>query len=249
MTNTTTTAAIEALPIETAPKNGTMLRLLVDYTDEGENPLEDEHHAWTIGFNQLSDTEEDVWEFAGWSWEQDCFSAGVGKVIGWLPFHAARDLVPALAAERDAALNEGAKLAAWQCAFTDGQTGLVCDEYGNQFCAMQRRAEKAETEAAALRGEVARLKGMADRKKFPILGERGVYVDFQLVADHGQQANSNHGQTVSGLAARGGLSWCELFAVLHNRRWEKMDANDAMIACRALETRYLAALTSKGGEG
>lgn len=112
------------------------------------------------------------------------------------------------------------------------------------------RAEKAKAvrEAAAWRGEVARLKGLADRKKFPILGGRGVSVDWQLVADHSGQANTNHGQTVARLAERGGLSWCELFAVLHNRRWEKMDANDAMIACRALETRYLAALTSKGGE-
>lgn len=80
--------AIAANPIEAAPKNGTMLRLLVDYTDDGANPLEDARQAWTIGFNQFDDTEEDVWEFAGWNWEQDCFTAGIGKVVGWLPFHA-----------------------------------------------------------------------------------------------------------------------------------------------------------------
>jgi len=84
----TTTESVAALPIETAPRDGTMLRLLVDYTDEGENPLEDAYQAWTIGFNQLSDTGVDVWEFAGWSWEQDCFTAGIGRVIGWLPFHS-----------------------------------------------------------------------------------------------------------------------------------------------------------------
>ena len=82
----------------------------------------------------------------------------------------------------------------------------------------------------------------ANRKGFPILGQRGAYVDWQLVADHGGQANTNHGQTVARLAERGGLSWCELFAVLHNQRFQRMDANDAMIACRALEARYLAAL-------
>lgn len=90
----TTTKAVDALPIETAPRDGTLLRLLVDYTDEGENPLEDKYQAWTIGLNQFSDTGEDVWDFAGWSWEQDCFTAGVGKVIGWLPFHSSsHDLV------------------------------------------------------------------------------------------------------------------------------------------------------------
>lgn len=93
--------AIAAHPIETAPKDGTMLRLLVDYTDDGENPLEDEHQAWTIGFNQLSDTEVDVWELAGWSWEQDCFTAGAGNVIGWLPFHA--DAIPAVQPSPDVA--------------------------------------------------------------------------------------------------------------------------------------------------
>jgi len=44
------------------------------------------------------------------------------------------------------------------------------------------------------------------------------------------------------LAERGGLSWAELFAVLHNRPFQKIDTNEAMIACRALEARYLAAL-------
>lgn len=93
--------------------------------------------------------------------------------------------------------------------------------------------------AAAVAAQVA---VTANRKGFPILGQRGAYVDWQLVADHGGQANTNHGQTVARLAERGGLSWCELFAVLHNQRFQRMDANDAMIACRALEARYLAAL-------
>ena len=101
----------------------------------------------------------------------------------------------------------------------------------------------AEARAADL---TAKLEAMTDRKGFPILGQRGVYVDWQLVADHGGQANTNHGQTVARLAERGGLSWCELFAVLHNQRWQKMDSNDAMIACRELEARYLAALNAGG---
>lgn len=82
------------------------------------------------------------------------------------------------------------------------------------------------------------------RDWFPILGSQGQRIDYQLVADHGQQAQSNHYQTVKRLKERGGLSWCELYAVLHNRKYEKIDVNDAMIACRALEARYLAALST-----
>ena len=77
------------------------------------------------------------------------------------------------------------------------------------------------------------------RKQFPILGSGGAKIDWQLVADHGKQANKNHYQTVQRLADRGGLSWCELHAVLHNREWRKMDENQAILECRALEARYL----------
>ena len=86
------TAPLEPLPMELAPKDGTMLRLLVDYSGEdGFGALEDAETAWTIGFNQLLDTGDDVWEFAGWDWCGDYFTQGGGKVLGWLPFH--RELV------------------------------------------------------------------------------------------------------------------------------------------------------------
>ena len=108
-------------------------------------------------------------------------------------------------------------------------------------------ALQADLAAAVARAEKA--EGILSRKGFPILGSRGASIDWQLVADHGEQAQTNHGQTVSRLAERGGLSWSELHAVLHNRRWQKMDSNEAMIACRGLEARYLAALPdAKGGE-
>ena len=79
------------------------------------------------------------------------------------------------------------------------------------------------------------------RPTFPILGSGGAKIDLQLVADHGKQAQANHYQTVARLAERGGLSWCEVYAVLHNRKYEKIDTNEAMLACRELEARYLAA--------
>jgi hypothetical protein len=81
-----------------------------------------------------------------------------------------------------------------------------------------------------------------NRPQFPILGSGGAKIDFQLVADHGKQANRNHYQTVETLAVRGGLSWAELYAVLHNQEYKNVDSNEAMIACRALEARYLAAV-------
>jgi len=86
---------------------------------------------------------------------------------------------------------------------------------------------------------------LRERPQFPILGGRGAKIDLQLVQDHGKQAQSNHYQTVTRLAERGGLSWCELHAVLHSRPWQKMDENTAIVECRALEARYLASLKDK----
>lgn len=74
-------------PVKTAPKDGSMLRLLVDYEGvENLMPLTDDNQSWTIGFNTLEDTGDDEWIIAGWNWSQDCFGTGEGKVIGWLPF-------------------------------------------------------------------------------------------------------------------------------------------------------------------
>jgi hypothetical protein len=79
---------VEPRDMDLAPKDGSMLRLLVDYSsDDADHPLEDTAgQAWTIGFNNLKDTGVDEWQFAGWSWSQDCFCDGHGKPVGWLPF-------------------------------------------------------------------------------------------------------------------------------------------------------------------
>lgn len=69
--------------MDTAPTDGTMIRLLVDF--EG-NSLEDtDQPVWTIGACYASDSEGDVWQFAGWNWSHDRFTEGHGKPIGWLP--------------------------------------------------------------------------------------------------------------------------------------------------------------------
>lgn len=70
-----------------APKDGTLVRLLVEPDPEAHTSFEDsENHYETIGFNQLSDSGDDDWHFAGWDWSHDCIAQGHGKVIGWRPF-------------------------------------------------------------------------------------------------------------------------------------------------------------------
>lgn len=83
-------------PMETAPRDGTMLRLLVDFTDHA---TEDSDRAPTIGSNSFDNTGEDEWQFAGWSWSQDCYTQGEGTPVGWLPMldkeHHDRSAAPA----------------------------------------------------------------------------------------------------------------------------------------------------------
>lgn len=70
-------------PMETAPRDGTMLRLLVQFeehaTEDTDGP------AWTIGANSFDETGEDLWQFAGWCWTHDHFTEGKGTPVGWLP--------------------------------------------------------------------------------------------------------------------------------------------------------------------
>jgi hypothetical protein len=70
-------------PMDTAPLDGTMLRLLVEFTDHA---TEDTNGAaWTIGANSFDETGEDLWQFAGWCWTHDHFTEGKGTPVGWLP--------------------------------------------------------------------------------------------------------------------------------------------------------------------
>lgn len=77
-------ASIVWRDMATAPKDGTLVRLLVEFehhaTEDGEGPQP------TIGSNTYDNHRDfDEWQFAGWSWEHDCYTQGVGKPIGWLP--------------------------------------------------------------------------------------------------------------------------------------------------------------------
>ncbi|MBK8197004.1 MAG: hypothetical protein IPK75_01450 [Acidobacteria bacterium] len=80
--------AVPARPLDSAPRDGRILRLLVDYSEEdARHPLDDASEAWTIGSNAFDNDGVDEWEIAGWCWSHDHFTAGRGRVIGWLPFH------------------------------------------------------------------------------------------------------------------------------------------------------------------
>jgi len=59
------------------------------------------------------------------------------------------DAITTLRAQLAEAHKDGSQLAAWHCLFDDGKTGIVCDDWGNQYCAMQRRADRAEAALAA----------------------------------------------------------------------------------------------------
>ncbi|PJK00825.1 hypothetical protein CO641_02315 [Lysobacteraceae bacterium NML91-0213] len=76
-------------PMETAPRDGTMVRLLVKFdkhaTEDTAEP------AWTIGANNddnVGDDEHAGWQFAGWCWTHDHFTEGKGTPVGWLPMLA-----------------------------------------------------------------------------------------------------------------------------------------------------------------
>ncbi len=82
-------------PIETAPRDGTMLRLLVDFEDHATE--DSAGPSPTIGANNFDNDGEDAWKFAGWCWTHDHFTEGTGMPIGWLPYYAdATDLARVL---------------------------------------------------------------------------------------------------------------------------------------------------------
>lgn len=80
-------------PMETAPKDGTLLRLLVKFED---HPIDDGAGPFaTVGTNYRDNTGEDAWQIVGWCWEQDRFIDGVGTPVGWLPMLTAAPTPPA----------------------------------------------------------------------------------------------------------------------------------------------------------
>jgi hypothetical protein len=78
-----------------APKDGTMLRLLIKPDADTFTSFEDSTEPYvTIGFNQFADTQDDEWHFAGWDWSHDCITQGRGEVIGWQAFTHPSPIAP-----------------------------------------------------------------------------------------------------------------------------------------------------------
>lgn len=78
--------------IASAPKDGTLLLLLVDYSGEdADHPLENEVVGRTIGSNSLANDGEDRWNFAGWCWSHDHHVDGRGTPTAWQPLPDAAD--------------------------------------------------------------------------------------------------------------------------------------------------------------
>lgn len=96
-----TAGMVEPLPMDTAPRDGTMVRLLVNFTDHATEDTAGP--AWTIGAYP-SDNESGGWQFAGWCWTHDHFTEGEGTPIGWLPMLAS---APAASGVHPDALPDG----------------------------------------------------------------------------------------------------------------------------------------------
>ena len=78
------------LPIDSAPKSGTLIALLLPPTEDRLNPLDDTSgYTQTIGFNNLELDHIDEWKFAGWDWSGDEFAIGSGTPVMW---HAILDV-------------------------------------------------------------------------------------------------------------------------------------------------------------
>lgn len=82
-------------PIDTAPRDGTIVILWVDYSYDGpagdrlgEHPLFDSANELipTIGHNNYDNDGEDRWLLAGWDWCHDQYTQGRGTPVLWEPF-------------------------------------------------------------------------------------------------------------------------------------------------------------------
>ena len=73
-------------PMESAPRDGTMVRLLVNFDDHATEDTTGP--AWTIGANNDDNVDHSGrtgWQFAGWCWTHDHFTEGKGTPVAWLP--------------------------------------------------------------------------------------------------------------------------------------------------------------------
>lgn len=81
---------------------------------------------------------------------------------------------------------------------------------------------------------------MDQRERFPIMGDNEItWVPWRMLMPHERQAQRNHSQTLAELAYRGGLSPCEAVAVMEDRHWRKMPADEAQRELQLHVTAHL----------
>lgn len=91
------------------------------------------------------------------------------------------------------------------------------------------------------------IKDMPNRQ-FPIqwwtIPRRELPEEFQksipwgLIGPHEAQAQRNHSQSLTRLAERLGLSWCEAVAIIENRPWTRMTHTDAAARLQELTEEW-----------
>ena len=77
---------------------------------------------------------------------------------------------------------------------------------------------------------------------YPILGSRPQqYIPRGLLMIHEGQAWKNHGQSLSRLAQRGGLSWTEALAIIEGKSWKdaEHDENTAEVIVRKMASEFM----------
>lgn len=77
---------------------------------------------------------------------------------------------------------------------------------------------------------------------YPILGSRPQqYIPRGLLMTHEGQAWENHGQSLTQLAQRGGLSWTEALAIIEGKNWRdaKHDENAAEVIVRKMVDEFM----------
>lgn len=59
------------------------------------------------------------------------------------------------------------------------------------------------------------------------MGRDNVEIEWEPTEADRKRAMANHSQTLERLHERGGMSWCEMVAILADRAWRPMDQSDA----------------------
>lgn len=129
------------LPLDTAPKDGTLICLLVNFDDHATEDGPGPHP--TIGSNTSENDEgPDEWQFAGWNWEHDRYTQGVGTPVGWLP----------MAAQQPAPVQEPDQCNWPACQTEQYQQGLA-DHVANELVGQQPRkvVKLSDSEIVAVR--------------------------------------------------------------------------------------------------